>query len=155
MHISCIIPCHKPLHGCPSAIENTLSCKHGTSLLWSGSPPTCLSSLLPGVLWLHTLFTCLGIPKNIYLLAFSTGVYTGMPLSAVFQPRMFFPISFASVATPGSSPWRALLRCPRTGSMLSSGLVKLSGSPPGLGIQGWVRAQMTWIQIPVDLEKIT
>ena len=45
MHISCIIPCHKPLDGCSPATENTLNCKHETGLLWSGSPPTCLSSL--------------------------------------------------------------------------------------------------------------
>lgn len=50
------------------------------------------------------------------------------------QPEMFFPVSFASAATQGSSPQGGLPRCLRPGSKPSPGLVKHPGYTSGLGM---------------------
>ena len=47
MHISCIIPWHKPLDGCSSPTEDTFNSKHGISSPWSGPSPTCLPASSP------------------------------------------------------------------------------------------------------------
>lgn len=86
----------------------------------------------------------LGIPKKLLSLGMRFILWCFSLTS--FQPGTFSPISFASAATPGSSPQGGLSRCPRPGSVPSPLRPELCSptilSPPlALEYSGRLRAQ--------------
>ena len=63
--MSHIIHWHNPFDGCSSPMEDTFNSRHGASWLWSGPPPTCLSSLLPSPTLASHFIYILEIPKQL------------------------------------------------------------------------------------------